>query len=159
MRRRTLLVALVGLAVVVAVGALVMWPRANRVTRENYDRIQIGMSRGDVEAILGPPGDYRTGPGERGDCEVEDGTVESWMPDTGSYLYSTPSNWMRMPLEPPENQRLWASWESDSIGISITIDDSGSVVDRGGLPRRTTQGQLDNLLWRAKRQWHRWFPE
>jgi hypothetical protein len=23
---------------------------------------------------------------------------------------------------------------------------------------RREQGPLDNLLWRAKRQWHRWFP-
>jgi hypothetical protein len=35
MRRRTLLVALAGLAVVVAAGAVVVWPRAERITREN----------------------------------------------------------------------------------------------------------------------------
>jgi len=60
MRRRTLLVALAGLAVVVAVGVVVLWPRADRITEANFERIRVGMSRTDVEAILGPPGDFRT---------------------------------------------------------------------------------------------------
>jgi hypothetical protein len=64
MRRRKLLVTLAGLAVVVAVGVFVPGPspEPSLVTRENFDRIKGGMSRADVEAILGPPGDYRTGP-------------------------------------------------------------------------------------------------
>jgi hypothetical protein len=49
MRRRTLLLALAGLAVVVAAGAVQLRPREDRVTRANYERIQIGMSRADVE--------------------------------------------------------------------------------------------------------------
>jgi hypothetical protein len=48
---------------------------------------------------------------------------------------------------------------SDSFLVSIGIDDSGNVVNKIGEPRRTTQGPLDNLVCRAKRQWHRWFPE
>jgi hypothetical protein len=48
MRRRTLLVALAGLAVVVAVGAIVLWPRQSlRITCENCDRIREGMSRAE----------------------------------------------------------------------------------------------------------------
>jgi hypothetical protein len=64
MRRRKPLVALAGLAVVVAAGVVVLWPRTapERITRENYDRIRNGMSRAEVEAILGPPRDYSTGP-------------------------------------------------------------------------------------------------
>ena len=61
MRRRKL-IALAGLAVLVAAGAFVLWPRPDRITRANYDRIRMGMSRAEVEAILGPPGDYTTGP-------------------------------------------------------------------------------------------------
>jgi hypothetical protein len=61
MRRRTLLAALAGLAVVVAAGAWLLWPRQDRITPENLDRIELGMTRAEVEAILGgPPGDYRT---------------------------------------------------------------------------------------------------
>jgi hypothetical protein len=62
MRRRKLLPGAVAVLVTLAgVAALVLWPRADRVTRANFDRIRVGMSRAEVEAILGPPGDYRTG--------------------------------------------------------------------------------------------------
>jgi hypothetical protein len=54
MRRRKLLVALAGLAVVVAAGAVVLLrSRPNRITRENCDRTKEGMSRA-VLAGLGP---------------------------------------------------------------------------------------------------------
>jgi hypothetical protein len=62
MRRRTLLVAGGGLAVVVAAGAMVLWSPTNLVTEENCKRIHQGMTRTQVEEILGPPGDYTTGP-------------------------------------------------------------------------------------------------
>ena len=58
MLRRKLLVTLaVGLVALIGVAALVAWPRAERITPENFDRIKEGMSRAEVEAILGPPGD------------------------------------------------------------------------------------------------------
>jgi hypothetical protein len=153
MRRRKLLVALAGLAVVVAAGVVVLWPREDRVTRANYDRVLIGMKRADVEAILGPPGDYRTGLGETGN-EAVYGMYWDYDLD----LDVTLPNWSRFPGQSPEDLSLLASWMSDSFLIGITIDESGQVVDKLGLPRRKTYGQLDNLLWRAKRQWHRWFP-
>ena len=57
MRRRKLLIVLVlaGLTVVVVMaGAVVLWPQPpSRITRENFDRIKEGMSRAEVEAILG----------------------------------------------------------------------------------------------------------
>ena len=60
MRRRKLLVAL-AVGVVVAAAAVVLWPRPDRITQENCDRIEKGMSQAEVEAILGgPPGDYTT---------------------------------------------------------------------------------------------------
>jgi hypothetical protein len=34
----------------------------DRVTEANFHRIEKGMTRPEVEAILGPPGDYSTGP-------------------------------------------------------------------------------------------------
>jgi hypothetical protein len=82
MRRRTLLVALAGLPVVVAAGAVVLWPRTpSRITLENCNRIREGMSRAEVEAILGPPGDYRTGPGETGHGMGTENMF--WTPDRG----------------------------------------------------------------------------
>jgi hypothetical protein len=138
MRRPTLLVALAGLAVVVAVGVVVLWPRQNRITQENFDRIREGMSLAEVEAILGPPGDYRTGP----TAYEEVGPTEEYDPT-------------RM------------EWWTDTLLIDIDFDETGPL-ERGGTQRaakawvdpctRVPQGPLDNLLWRAKRQWHRWFP-
>jgi hypothetical protein len=63
MRRRTLFAALAGLAVVIAVGTVVLWPRLeppSRITQENCDQIREEMHQAEVEAILGPPGDYTT---------------------------------------------------------------------------------------------------
>jgi hypothetical protein len=145
-------VALAGLAVVVAAGVLVLWPRADRVTRASFDRIQIGLSRADVEAILGPPGDYRTGLGE------VRWSTKSWVPDPAADSPYLRFNWSGNPVDPEDPSR-WAVWMSDSVQMCITIDGSGSVVDKVADSRRTTQGPLANLMWRAKRLWHRRFPE
>jgi hypothetical protein len=50
------------MAVLVAVGTLGLWPRQDRIPHENFDRIRDGISLAEVEAILGPLGDYRTRP-------------------------------------------------------------------------------------------------
>ena len=152
MWRRTLLVALAALAVVVAAGVVVLWPRPSlRITLENCKRIREGMSRAEVEAILGPPGDYRTGPGETGHGSTENmfWTLDS--PDVAPGMH-----WSNVSQSDPG---LWAIWLSDSATVIIGIDDSGTVVFKRERPRRTTQSPLDNFLWRVKRQWHRWFSE
>ena len=70
MRRRTVLVVLAGLAVVVAASTVTLWPQEfrpppldpskwpqeDRCTVENFDRLQVGMTWAEVEAILGPYG-------------------------------------------------------------------------------------------------------
>jgi len=147
MRRRTLLVALAGLAVVVTAGTVVLWPRPERITRANFHRIREGMSRAEVEAILGPPGDYRTGLGETWFTEPK-----LWSPDRDIAPRPEPL-WSTAP------GNSWARWDSDSFSIWISFDDSGSAAVKEVWPRRKTQGPVDSLLWRAKRQWRRWFPE
>jgi hypothetical protein len=144
-------VVLAGLAVVVAAGLIALWPRTSPATRENYDRIREGMTRAEVEAILGPPGDYRTGHGE-----TDYGNI-GWMPDPPTDLAGTLTNWSRVPGQSPQDARQFAGWLSDSFAIGISIDESGHVIDKSGKPRRTTQGPLDSILWRAKRQWRRRF--
>jgi len=147
-RRRMLLVALVGLAVVVAAGAVVLWPsQPNRITRENCDSIRAGMTRAEVEAILGAPSDYRTGLGEW----EYGGTwrVDPIVDPPNLFCY-----WKEMP-----SHLTWGTWLSDSYGVGIAIDDSEHVMLKIGGQRRKRQHPLANLLWRLKRQWHRWFPE
>jgi hypothetical protein len=120
--------------------AFALWPRPNRVTEENCDRIREGMSREEVEAILGPPGDYTTGP-VLGNAYI--GAVED------PYRFFS---------------RAFARegvWCGDMGFIVVRYDGSGrtkspAVFSRGW---RQAQTPLGNLLWRAKRQWRRCFPE
>jgi hypothetical protein len=63
MRRRKLLVVLAGLAVLAAAaGAFVLWAQPSRVAWADLAQIRIGMSRAEVRALLGEPGDYRSRP-------------------------------------------------------------------------------------------------
>ncbi len=41
--------------------AFYMWPRPDRFSKENYDRLQCGMTREEVIALLGPPSDCQPG--------------------------------------------------------------------------------------------------
>jgi hypothetical protein len=134
---------LAGLAVLFATGAFVLWPRPDRVTEENVGRIREGMSRAEVYAILGPPGDHLTGPVEY----LQDGFVECNENDFGLQFEG----------------EYWARWLGDRTLVDLEFGEDGCVI--GGFSkyhytgRRVEQGPLDNLLWRAKRQWRRWFPE
>ena len=139
MRRRTLLVVLAGLAVVIVAGVVVLWPRpepASRITVESFRRIRAGMTMAEAIAILGPPGDYTTlkiDPVPRPpQAYLGDGTVES-----------AGSTW----------------WTSDTAYVVVDLDKSERIVSGSSCTLRTVDhGALGNLLWRAKRQWRRWFP-
>jgi hypothetical protein len=139
MRRRTLLVVLAGLAVVVAAGVVVLWPRASQVTLENCQCICKGMTRFDVELILGgPPGDYRTRP--TWDWRQEDDFMRS------SFLF--------------DHDRRVGHWYGDGVMLVVVFDpdDKVFIADSrhiGG----PTASVLDTWKWQLKRQWHRWFLE
>jgi hypothetical protein len=122
--------------VVSAVGVVVLWPRPpSRITRENLHRIREGMSRAEVEAILGPPGDFSTGPAEYGRHLVIEGDQSDFCVD-----------------------RDWC-WATDEGGTFVEFDVHGRVRSCSFISgQRAKQTFAENLLWRAKRQWHRWFP-
>jgi hypothetical protein len=134
-------VALPGLAVVVAAGVVVLWPRQDRITQKNFALIHVGMTRADVEAILGPPGDYTTGP-----LTVGGGlTISPWRVNA-TRLY------------PKENGSPY-DWLTDTGWYTVTFDDSDKVEGRDfESGTKAKQGTVDNLLWRVERQWRRWFP-
>jgi hypothetical protein len=137
MRRRKLLVALAALAVVVAAGVVVLWP--SRLTRENYDRIQNGMSRTEVEAVLGPEGDYRTMP-------TKFVYLTQWYTGLGNFVVD-------------DDYTPDGLWESDAGNICVIYRQGRVTAKAFVMTSRLDQSYLDNLLWRAQRQWHRWFPE
>jgi hypothetical protein len=147
MRRRTLLVVLAGLAVVIAAGAVVLWPQTepNRITSENCDRIKEGMSRAEVETILGPPGDYRTGPTQ--------GVVQ-WELNGERKLNGERTTWH-------DQCSNYSAWVGDTGWVKVEFNNRDATVWASDFfeSKRIAQHPLDNLIWRAKRQWHRWFPE
>jgi hypothetical protein len=110
-----------------------LWPRAERIIRENYDRIRMGMNWTEVADVLGPPGDFTTGriwppPAARGLLDVDRGTDA-------------------------------AEWKTDRILVRVEFTARGTVVGRMcALTSRIEQGPIENLLWQLKRQWHGWFP-
>jgi hypothetical protein len=155
MRRRTLLAALTGLAVVVAAGVVVLWPwQSSRITRENYERIHERMSQANVEAILGPPGDYRTSCGET-PVIIGDDTIWTSDGDLDDRLAKSTRKFGWIPKE----RGRFGIWMSDTFFADISIDATEQVTEIRGWPRRTkTQTAFDSFLWRINRQRHRWFP-
>jgi hypothetical protein len=163
MRRRKLLVALTGLAVVVAVGvALLSPPLRSPVTEGNFERI-VGrdwlfgpaqgdleriMSREQVEAILGPPGDYTTRPTRYAAKDLQIPIVD---PHLEPGWFSS---------QPPARELRTLAWRGDTLIIYVVFDSSDYVFDRYVMKNQPAyDGPLDVLVWRLKRQWHRWFPE
>jgi hypothetical protein len=131
MRRRTLLVALVGLAAVVAAWTVVLWPRhiPPGAIWENVERVEDGMTLAQVEAIIGPPGDYRTGPSSL-DLEWVSAGVIVWV-----------------------GERQYA-WAYDDYLLTTRCDASGPL---GPMMYRVLgppaeQDSLGEVVWRLKRQ-------
>jgi hypothetical protein len=92
------------------------------------------MTLDQVERILGHPGDSTTGL----TFPIYRASIDDWQP-VGTTLID---------------------WTSDNVWMTVAFDSSGRVVRFVCSENvRISQGPLDNLLWRAKRQWHRWFPE
>jgi hypothetical protein len=133
MRRRKLLVALVGLAVVVA-GVVVLWPLpqpAVRVTPEKYDRIANGdvTTIAEIETLLGgPPGDYTTGPTDESSVSLGSGN------------------------------RI-VGWYTDDGHLVVQANAAGGVEGVGFMPPKRSSGVFNALRWRVKRLWRGLFRE
>jgi hypothetical protein len=145
MRRRKLLGVLVGLAVL-AGGAFVLWPRTDRLTRENFDRIKEGMSFAQVEAILGPPGDYTTAPELKKKLNLAE------------YKNCYADRDCLGGVETLDSMDPLACWESDSVQVFISFPQGIVSTKDFFVTSREQQTPAENLLWRAKREWRKWFP-
>ncbi len=136
MRRRKLLWTLAALTPIAAAAFLLLRPPPpSRVTLVSFLSIQNGMSRAEVEAILGPPGDYSTGPIEIGSYWLTLGNYEEKSADGVTW-----------------------SWETDAAHIDVRAGADGVRGKQFWDYSKPKQGPLDNVLWRLKRLWRRWFP-
>jgi hypothetical protein len=143
MKRWTRLVGLLGFAVVVTAGALGLWPGSGRITKENFNRIHAGMTLAEVEAILGPPGDYASGPVVPDDDSSE-WTLNHCIGGNEAFGFAT----------------TVAVWTSDAMLVSVGFGPDGTMTVLEPLVlKRVPQSPLDNLVWRVERQWRKWFPE
>jgi hypothetical protein len=158
--RKRLLVPLAGLLALVASFVLCPIP-PSRVTRENYDRIREGMTRAEVEAILGPPGDYRTGRTREASDPLDPPCfdIDETAFNADAYYGLSPGG-------------LWEqAWWFGNEAYIIVVFKSGVVSDPRDIPEvgikgcksfvRTVKlehGPLDNLRWRTESQWRKWFP-
>ena len=89
-------------------------------------------------SILGPQGDYTTGPTAP--------EAEPW-------------NFPPVTFVDREAIREWRHWEGDAASLSVTFDSQKKVLDTYYMPeQRWDKSVVETLLFRAKRQWHRWFP-
>jgi hypothetical protein len=139
MRSRKLRWVVTGLAVPMLI-VLTAWLRpqpSSPVTWPNCERIRKGMSLAEIEEILGPPGDSRTAPF----IYIEIPHVITWS----------------APHEPSGTEY---EWQGDSMRIAIEF--SGPDARASRLTHwsrcRGAPGEMYTLIWRAKRQFQRWFP-
>jgi hypothetical protein len=125
--RNRLIIAFGFLVALIVSGASVGFRSAPAtITKENYDRIRLGMTRSEIEAILGPPGDYTTRP-----------TSDLWQ--YGMFF--------RLSL----NESL--IWRSDAGTLGIRFNDAGISSGKGWADTNPEDhGVIGNLRWRLERQ-------
>jgi hypothetical protein len=147
-------VVLAVLAVVIAagVGAILFWPRQSRVTLENFDRITVGMSRAEVEAILGPPRDYSTGP-----LQYAGRSLQMFGGSRGTHRTGSYEPFATVGVQREVMERL--EWRNDRQLLHVYFLPSGRVREKSSLDvSRVDQSLYWDTFWRAERLWHRWFP-
>ncbi len=126
------------LLVTVSAVALVLWfARPSSLTRQQFNRIKVGMSRAQVEAILGPPGDYRSAESESDGSPRQPGDRFGDFGGGGS-----------------------ESWDTDTGIASVEFDSSQNVC--GGHFWSTKRSRDDlayNVAWRFIHRWAKWVLE
>jgi hypothetical protein len=138
-KHRWKLIGAVTLALVAA-GTFAAWPRpSSRITVENCERVKFVKTLAEVEAVLGPPRDERTGPTYR--------AASAW-----DWYGSHGDNYGAIPVP-----RFF--WKSDTVRFSVTVEADGTLLSKSFVEfERRPQGLLDNLRWRAEHLWRKWSP-
>jgi hypothetical protein len=137
-----MLMALVVVAVV-ALGTLAQRPRPERIALENFRRLRTGMSRAEVLAIIGPPGDYFTGE-----------------PDMSSgILFDIDGAADLSPQQMYPDGSTTENWECDTAGITVVFSRSGLVTCGWFLDINARyRGIWGKIRWRVQNEWQEWVP-
>jgi len=139
MRSRKLLVVLAGLVTILwVIATIVLRPRPGYITLENYERIVSGMSAAQVESILGPTGDQRTGPTDHSGPTIQ------------TYLGSERSQYAQSYWHYAQN------WYGDSGNVYVRIDEDGQILKEFTACQR--RGSVESLVWLLRREWRLRFP-
>jgi hypothetical protein len=129
-RRRWLFALLVLLLVF---EAALYAPFPSLITRARYDRITVGMTKDEVIAILGSPGDYRNA---ENDYDVSPEHQPAHVFGRGNPAQSWP-----------------IIWRSDEADVALSFDASNKVSS--GIfcyMRKKSDDPSENMMWRAKRR-------
>jgi hypothetical protein len=153
-RRRIIGVAALALA---GTAAFALWPRpveASRICRENFDRIEEGMTAADVVAILGPPGDYKTWPTSlRHEKHAQFGPIFSQLSEE---VWENDEVRITVTLSSPHSG--FARWKTGPQSILAGRPDDEVFAKTFQSATRLKQPALDDLLWQIKRLRGRCFP-
>jgi hypothetical protein len=141
------------LALTVAGTVAFLWPRP-RVTKESYERIKLGMTRREVEAVVGgPPGDYTGGPTLPADPEgaLAEGVFQSDV----THVHLAEGVLQGDVSFHPSTGR----WDGDGAAVVVQFSTAGRVTSKFYHPsKRLEQTPLANLWCRLRREWRRLFP-
>jgi hypothetical protein len=128
--RRTLLAALVP-ALLLALGALLVWPRRSAIAPANAERIQEGMPLAAVEELLGGP------------ARNESGMPDNFVNDAFVLADADAVKAGRLrPGARPFDERRWAS---PGYVVVVECDDSGRVLRHAQFTFRVDSPFLDRL--------------
>ena len=125
------------------VGGWLLWPRPS-ITRENAAKIGIGMTLGEVEALLGGPERIETTGPLEGDADDngDDGPDAERLASERflvALTHTTRSRRSRM----GSSRRTWGS---DRVAIFVVFDADERVIDFAARPlRRAPESPLDML--------------
>ena len=155
---KRILIASAAAGVILAFAVWELMPqRQAKATKENFSLIKnTSMSRNELVALLGPPGDYRSGP------------TRTFMPKRFCISIMDPN--MTFTPEDIEEETavrdFWGSyqdaevnaWQSDEGEILVKLADDHVVRAYFLQNERLNETYLENLQWRAERPFRRWIP-
>jgi hypothetical protein len=136
MTRRTprlLLFGLTAAVLAIMLAAWALWPRT-AITRENADKIRMGMTLAEVEAILGGPAR------DESTASLTDDNLDMELVGIPEILFDATCDGEMVPAS---NRKLWIS---DSVVVRVCFDAEGRALCNESVPvRRAELSPLDRL--------------